>query len=86
MTLSEKKQSYIYFRLREIRNLRDDIIILKKISLIGKLEVPHINSKIDHLHNVSKFSYGMFKKEIKELELLNKELTEIKEKLMSYYD
>ena len=86
MTLQHSKQVYLYARLKEIRNLRSEILILKNICLVGPIHIPHIKSKIEHLRNVSDFTYEKFKKEIWKLELLKEELTIIKEKLLSYYD
>jgi hypothetical protein len=86
MTLQHSKQVYLYARLKEIRNLRSEILILKNICLVGPIHIPHIKSKIDHLRNVSDFSYERFKNEITKLKSLHIELTIIKEKLLSYYD
>lgn len=86
MRLSYNKQMCIYSKIKKIRDVRSEILILRKVCLIGSVYMPHIENQIKHLHDVSRFNIKQFKEENKRLDILHIELLEIKEKFLSYYD
>ena len=86
MSISVNKQNFLYAKVNQIRLLLEDIQILQKITLIGKIRVPYVKGQIQHLKNVENMSQKDYKMESWKLNKLIEKLSYAKEKMLDYYD
>jgi len=86
MTISRTKQYKIYDKIKVIRDVLSEVLILQKSCLVGQINIPYVKGQTNHLKDVKNLSFDTYIKEINKLDVLYKKLLKIKEKMLSYYD